>query len=132
MTDPRNGPRHRSWASDTIITGVLLALVLIMTVVVDQLNGPAPAPAYLTGLLGAAATAFFAAAGSDKNKRDAEIAADTAIAKSRASSINETAIRGEAKADQISELLKRDRPDLADQLPDSLLENGGTTGGDPT
>lgn len=125
MTDPRTGPRHRSWASDTIITGVLLLVVLLTTVIVDYLNGPAPAPAYLTGLLGAAATAFFAAAGSDKNKRDAEIARDTQRANTRATSINETAIRGEAKADQISEALKRDRPDLADQLPDSLLDNGG-------
>lgn len=125
MTDPRNGRRHRSWASDTIITGIILAVVLAITVVVDQLNGPAPAPAYLTGLLGAAATAFFAAAGSDKNKRDAEIAAETARANNRATAINETAVRSEAKVDQISEALKRDRPDLADQLPDTLFDNGG-------
>lgn len=126
MTSPRKEPRHRrTWSSDTLITGAILALVVIVTAVVDQLNGPAPAPVYLTGLLGAATTAFFAAAASDKSKRDADIAADTLRANTRATAINETAVRSEAKVDQISEALKRDRPDLADQLPDTLFDNGG-------
>jgi hypothetical protein len=84
MGSPFTGPRHRSWASDTIVTAVLFVIVLFTTVITDFLNGPQPAPTYLTGLLGASATAFFAAASSDKNKRDREISATASRAESKA------------------------------------------------
>jgi hypothetical protein len=63
----------------------MFLVVLLATVITDALNGPAPAPTYLTGLLGATATAFFAAASSDKNKREREV--------------SDTATRAESKAD---------------------------------
>jgi len=63
----------------------LFVLVLLATVITDMLNGPTPAPTYLTGLLGASATAFFAAASSDRHKREQEI--------------SDTADRAESKAD---------------------------------
>lgn len=118
MSNPWNGQRHRSWASDTIIVGFVFLVVLIVTVVIDSTNGPDPAPPYLTGLLGAAGAAFFAAAGADKNKREAEIADDARIAKNRASSINETAIRAEAKADKLAEFARSEHPDHQDDLFD--------------
>lgn len=123
MTNPWNGPRHRSWASDTVIFAVVFIVILIITVVTDALNGPdVAAPAYLTGLLGASATALFGAAASDKSKREAEIAADTKRANTRATSINETAVRAEAKVDHLIELAKIDHPEV--DLPDRLLDNG--------
>jgi hypothetical protein len=82
---PWSGPRHRSWASDTVIFAVIFVVVLGITAVSDYLNGSADPPAYLVGLCGAAGSALFGFASSDKNKRDKEVSA--------------TAIRAEAKAD---------------------------------
>lgn len=76
--------RHSSWTSDTVIFGIIFVIVLIVTVLTDQLNGPDPAPAYLTGLLGAAGAALFGAAGSDKSKRDREVSATATRAESKA------------------------------------------------
>jgi hypothetical protein len=121
MTHPWNGPRHRSWASDTVIFAVVFVITLLVTVIVDATNGPDPAPAYLTGLLGASATALFGAAASDKSKREAEIAQDARVAKTRATSINETAVRAEAKADKLIELAKVEHPEH--EMPHTLLED---------
>jgi hypothetical protein len=111
MTSPWSGPRHRSWASDTVIFAVVFLVVLIVTVTVDATNGPAPAPAYLTGLLGAAGAALFGAAGSDKSKREAEIAADAAVARMMASDTNDTAVRAEAKADKLAQFARTEHPE---------------------
>jgi hypothetical protein len=128
MVNPWHGPRHRSWASDTVIFAVVFLIVLIVTVTVDQLNGPEPAPAYLTGLLGAAGAALFGAAGSDKSKREAEIAQDAAIAKSRATDINETAVRAEAKVDKLAELARVEHPDQ-EGLNEPPMTNHADEGG---
>jgi hypothetical protein len=82
---PFTGPRYRSWASDTIIFGAVFVIVLAITALTDYLNGPLDPPAYLVGLCGAAGSAFFGAASSDKSKREREVSA--------------TAIRAESKAD---------------------------------
>ena len=67
---------------------MLMTFVLVMlitaTVVSDYFGEP---PTYLTGLLGTAAGVWFAAIGSDKRKRDDDVAA--------------TAHRAEAKADRL-------------------------------
>ncbi|AKF14682.1 hypothetical protein SEA_ALANGRANT_17 [Mycobacterium phage AlanGrant] len=68
---------------------MLLIVLIIATVVSDYFGEP---PNYLVGLLGTAAGAFFAAIGSDKQKRDAETR-DIAI------TAEKTARRAEAKAD---------------------------------
>jgi hypothetical protein len=60
-------------------------VVLLVTVLTDILNGPIDPPAYLVGLCGAAGSALFGAASSDKAKREKEVSA--------------TAIRAESKAD---------------------------------
>lgn len=70
MVSPWNGPRHRSWASNSVVASIALALLLSITLVVDYFGEP---PTYLTGLLGTAAGAFFTALGSDKAKRDADV-----------------------------------------------------------
>jgi hypothetical protein len=126
LTSPWKGPRHRSWASDTFIFAAILVIVLIVTVVVDTLNGSEPAPVYLTGLLGASAAALFGAAGSDKSKREAEIAQDAHVAKERAVEISKTADRAEAKADKLVEFAKAEHPESTelDDLP------GADEGGD--
>jgi Na+/glutamate symporter len=95
--------RHETWRSDSVITGVILLCVLIATVVTDWLNGPdQQAPTYLTGLLGAAATAFFVATGSDKNKIDADT--------------KDTANRAEAKVDALAQVAEQQHPESASQL----------------
>lgn len=71
MVNPWNGPRHRSWASNSVVTAIVLGVLLATTLAVDYFGEP---PTYLTGLLGTAAGAFFTALGSDKAKRDAEVA----------------------------------------------------------
>lgn len=84
MDSPFSGPRHRSWASDTTIFGVVFVIVLAITAVADFLNGSADPPAYLVGLCGAAGSALFGAASSDKSKREKEVSATADRAESKA------------------------------------------------
>lgn len=81
------------------MTAVLLVLILA-TVITDVIGEP---PAYLTGLLGTAAGVFFAAVGSDKNKRDDAVARQ--------------AERAETKADILGEIAVSEHPEAIDKLP---------------
>lgn len=94
MTHPWEGQRHRSWASNTVLTLVLLVVLILATVASDYFGEP---PNYLVGLLGTAAGAFFAAIGSDKQKKETEVKA--------------TAERAEAKADAAVEVAQAEHPD---------------------
>lgn len=118
------GPRYRTWASDTVLFGIVFVIVLIVTVTVDTLNGAAPPPVYLTGLLGAASAALFGAAGSDKSKREAEIADDARVARSRATEIGATADRAEAKADTLAELARTEHPEHRELDEPPMTESG--------
>lgn len=120
MSNPWDGgPRHRTWASDTVIFGVVFLVILFITVTVDQLNGPPPPPIYLTTLLGAASAALFGAAGSDKSKREREVG-DTA---NRAEAKADTA---GAKADTLTEIARTDHPDHPElHEPPMDHEDGG-------
>lgn len=89
MTHPWNGNRHRSWGSNTILTLILLIACLAATVSIDVFANSEP-PNYLIALLGTSAGAFFAAIGSDKQKKDTEVA--------------HTAERAEAKVDALVEV----------------------------
>lgn len=89
MVSPWEGPRHRSWASNTVLTLIALVAVLAATVTVDYFGEP---PTYLVALLGTTAGAFFTALGADKNKRDAEVSTTAHRAEA-------TADRAERKAD---------------------------------
>lgn len=100
MTNPWDGPRHRSWASNTVLTFLLLLALIVATVVTDVIGEP---PTYLVGLLGTAAGAFFAAIGSDKSKRDGEV-------RDTATDANDTAHRAERKADALGEVAAREHP----------------------
>ena len=100
MTNPWDGARHRSWASNTILTLLLLIVCLAATVTMDYFGEP---PNYIVGLLGTAAGAFFTALGSDKQKRDEEIR-DTAV------SAKKVAERAEAKADVLTEVAEHEHP----------------------
>lgn len=120
MGHPWDNPRHRSWASDTVVTAVLFIVLLITTVVVDATNGAADPPAYLTGLLGAAGMALFGATSSDKRKSNKEIEDDARIAKRRTSTLNEDIIRTERKADRLGELARRQHPD--EDIPEPLID----------
>jgi hypothetical protein len=81
---PWSSPRHRSWLSDTVIFGVVFVIVLAITAISDLLNGAADPPAYLVGLCGAAGSALFGAASSDKAKREKEVSATADRAESKA------------------------------------------------
>jgi len=119
MVNPWKGPRHRSWASDTVITAVLFLVLLGSTIWVDMHNGEAEPPAYLTGLLGAAGAACFGAYGSDDKKKQGEIAQNTSTAKRRTLSLNEEQIRLERKVDKLTKLAKQQHPDA--DLPEPLI-----------
>lgn len=123
-----SGKRHESCASNTIIAAVGTFVLLVLTVAVDTLNGQEPPPTYLTGLLGLAGGALFGAVGSDKTKRETEIARDVQTTKNRTLDVNETAIRAEYKADQLAEFAKQQHPHRADEieesLPPPLIEGG--------
>ena len=106
MTNPWDGPRHRSWASNTVLTLVLLVICIIVVGVSDYLGEP---PNYLVGLLGTAAGAFFTAIGSDQNKRNIET--------------RDTAERAERKADVLKEVAEREHPEAHDQLHPPFKED---------
>lgn len=120
---PWTGPRRWTWASDTVVVGAVLVILVIITAVVDQLNGPdTPPPVYLTGLVGAASAALFAAMGSDKGKREAELTRDVRVA-------SETGNRAEAKADTLAGLARAEHPEHRelDEPPITDSADGGAT-----
>lgn len=90
-----DGPRHRSWASDTGITFGLLVVLITATALVDAFAGEPPN--YLVGLLGTAAGAFFGALSTDKAKRERDIA--------------EVAVSAKRKADALGEVARQNHPD---------------------
>lgn len=102
-----NGPRHRSWASNTVISGIMLALLIVVTVWIDSSGDP---PDYLVGLLGTAAATFFGAIAGDKAKKDAEV--------------ERTASRAEAKADAIVEAVEHEMPGTAARAELRIEEEG--------
>lgn len=109
MTSPwSEGPRHRSWASNTVLTFALLVILVIVTVVSDHFGEP---PNYLVGLLGTAAGAFFAAIGSDKEKREKEI--------------ERSVRRIEDKADTLGEVAAREHPEVRDEIARPRDDAGG-------
>lgn len=120
---PWTGPRHRSWASDTMIFAVVFLVILFVTVITSWLTH-SPPPAYLTGLLGASSAALFGAAGSDKSKRESEIAEDALIARLRADVTGATADRAEAKADKLTQLARAEHPDHQ-ELDEPPMNEGG-------
>ena len=69
MTNPWDGPRYRSWASNTVLTFITLLVCIGATVATDIVGEP---PSYLVALLGSSAAAFFTALSSDQSKRNAE------------------------------------------------------------
>lgn len=131
MGHPWNGPRHRSWASDTAIFAAVFVVIVVITALSDYLNGPADPPAYLVGLCGAAGSALFGAASSDKSKREREIVSDAATARNKASTVerrtltlNEDQIRTERKVDDLLRFARDAHPDTSEALPETLLPDG--------
>lgn len=108
MTHPWDGPRHRSWASNTVLTLILLVVCIIVVGVSDYFGEP---PNYLVGLLGTAAGAFFTALGGDKSKRDAEVR-DTAVeAKTKVEEVERRVTRTETRADEAEAREHIEHPD---------------------
>lgn len=83
---PWQGPRHDSWASNTVLSGIALLVVLALVMITDYFGDP---PAYLTGLLGVAGGTFFGAVGTDKAKREADVAREVEVAKEKVTHIAE-------------------------------------------
>lgn len=96
-----------------MLTFVLLVVLIIATVLSDYRGEP---PNYLVGLLGTAAGAFFAAIGSDKQKKDAEV--------------RETAERAERKADAVGRVTAAEHPDKVTEItpPFEPEDVGGSKG----
>lgn len=123
MTNPWNGPRHRSWASDTVVFAVIFVIILFTTVLVAQLSHQPP-PTYLQGLLGASSAALFGAVGSDKSKREREISDEQLIARLRATDISEVADRADAKADKLADLARSEHPGHAELNRPPITDHG--------
>ena len=99
MTNPwDDGPRHESWASNTMLTFIILLVCIVATVVTDIIGEP---PNYLVALLGTSAGAFFAALGSDRQKKAAELTEKAERAEVKADQARVVARRAEAKADAV-------------------------------
>ena len=87
---PWNGPRHRSWASDTNLS-FLFAGVTIATYVIWELFGEAPQG--MVTLVGLAGGALFGAVAGDKRKREVET-------ERKAEHAERVAVQAERKADE--------------------------------
>lgn len=87
---PWNGPRHRSWASDTNLS-FLFAGVIIAAYVIWELFGEAPQG--MVTLVGLAGGALFGAVSGDKRKREVET-------ERKAEHAERVAVAAERKADQ--------------------------------
>jgi len=94
-----------------VLTFLLLVVCIIATVISDKFGEP---PQYLVGLLGTSAGAFFAAIGSDKQKRDQEVA--------------QTAERAERKADKLVEVARAEHPETAARAEAEYLRDEAETG----
>lgn len=95
-------PRSQTWTKPTVLMTLVLLSLVLATVITNIVIGEAPT--YLTGLLGTAAGAWFAAIANDKKKFDAAVsqAADNA---------QTTANRAEAKADTLADVHVNDAPE---------------------
>lgn len=99
MTNPwDDGPRHESWASNTMLTFIMLLVCIVATVVTDVIGEP---PQYLVALLGTSAGAFFAALGSDRRKRNADVGAKAERAEVKADRAEALAKRADRKAEAV-------------------------------
>lgn len=99
MTNPwDDGPRHESWASNTMLTFIMLLVCIVATVVTDIIGEP---PQYLVALLGTSAGAFFAALGSDRQKRNADVGAKAERAEVKADRAEALAKRADRKAEAV-------------------------------
>lgn len=91
-----------------MLTFIMLLVCIVATVVTDIIGEP---PNYLVALLGTSAGAFFAALGSDRQKRNTEA--------------GETAKRAEVKADRAKSIAER-----ADRKADAAVGHPDTPVGD--
>jgi hypothetical protein len=103
---PWQGPRHRSWASNTALATTALAILFLTTLTFEIVGD---APGWLTQLLGASAGIWFGAVAGDKAKRDQEVSA-------KADTAGATADRAEAKADKLAEVAVNEHPEAAEQI----------------
>lgn len=95
-------PRSQAWTKPTVLMTIVLIVLIIGTVVTDMIGDP---PTYLTGLLGTAAGAWFAAIANDKKKFD------QAVSKA-ANDAHKTATRAEAKADTLADVAVSEHAEL--------------------
>ncbi|ABW88429.1 hypothetical protein SEA_EVANESCE_34 [Mycobacterium phage Evanesce] len=94
-----NQPRHRTWASDTVLTSAA-AVIVIAIYMCWELFGDEPAPQGMVTLVGLAGGALFGAVSRDKRKREDEV--------------TQTAERAEAKADRLEREVHGDAADADD------------------
>ena len=101
---PWEGPRYRSWASNSNVAG-LFAFIIFVTYVVWEAVGTAPVA--LINLLGPTVGVWFMSVAGDKSKRDKETEATAKAAEAKADTAN-------AKADRLAEVAVNEHPELAD------------------
>jgi hypothetical protein len=99
------GPRHRSWLSDTRLS-LYFAIAIVVTYVIWEIVGEAPQG--MVTLVGLAGGALLGGLSGDKSKRDAERASDVKDAR-------DTAHRAEDKADRAAAVAEVEHPDTAHQ-----------------
>lgn len=113
---PWNGPRHRSWLSDTRLS-LYFAIAIVVTYVIWEIVGEAPQG--MVTLVGLAGGALLGGISGDKRKREHE--RDREVEDAR-----DTADRAEAKADRAGAVAEVEHPETAAEAglpPDDL--NGG-------
>lgn len=96
---PWNGPRHQSWLSDTVLTSVMAAVVIVAYIAWEALG---TAPQGMVTLVGVAGGALFGAVSGDKRKREQDT--------------ERVASRADRKADALAEVADHEHPGTANHV----------------
>lgn len=114
---PWGGPRHQSWAANTNVATVALA-ILFLTWLIWEIAGTAPP--LLAQLLGPATGIWFASVAGDQKKKQDEVAEKADQAETRANDAETRADAAQARVDRVENVVRDKHPEASGEL-----ESGG-------
>ena len=106
---PWTGPRHKSWAANTNVATVALA-ILFLTWLIWEIAGTAPP--LLAQLLGPATGIWFASVAGDQKKKQDAVAEKADAAETRAG-------EAERRVDRLEQVAEHEHPGSVEEANDS-------------
>lgn len=105
---PWEGPRHKTWAANTNVATVALA-ILFLTWLIWEIAGTAPP--LLAQLLGPATGIWFASVAGDQRKRQDAVSDKADAASDRADEASTRADDAEREVNNLKKVAKKEHPD---------------------